>query len=143
MKKFGLYVLAFLVAIQLYRPEQTNPPVDESKALAATPEVAATFKRACADCHSNNTIWPWYSKISPLSLVITHDVDEGREHLNFSKWADYNARDKGRALEHICKEVSSGDMPPSQYTLLHSDAKLSDQEKKSICDWANTTLKTP
>jgi hypothetical protein len=140
--KWTLMALAVLfIGAQFVRPARTNPPVEQAKALgseAPLPEqVASVFKRACNDCHSNETVWPWYSNVAPASWFLIDHVNDGRRHLNFSEWARYNPREAGELLEEICKEVKRGGMPLNSYLLLHPEARLSDEDRETLCDWAN------
>ncbi|MCS6888325.1 MAG: heme-binding domain-containing protein [Chloroflexus sp.] len=102
---------------------QTNPPVVSDVAWT-TPEAASIARRACYDCHSNETVWPWYSKVAPVSWLVTYDVIKGRNALNFS----LPLRDPAELAEEIAEVVRSGEMPPRQYLLAHPDAKLTPQE---------------
>jgi hypothetical protein len=128
--------------IQFARPAQTNPVVDESRALEAsvhvTPEVQAIFARACNDCHTNRTSWPWYSQIAPVSWWLTDHVQHGRRHMNFSDWARYDQREAGYLLGDICNTTKQGFMPLSSYTLMHRDAILSPQNVGVLCAWSQT-----
>lgn len=132
-KTFLILVLIF-VAVQFIPVPRSNPsstaPFDES------PEVLEIFQRSCFDCHSNETIWPWYSYIAPVSWLVTHDVSEGRRHLNFSIWQSYSAKDLPVLRREIWKQVQEGEMPLDIYLLLHSGAKLSEAEKALISKWS-------
>ncbi len=128
----GLVVL-FLGA-QLVRPDRSNPPVESD--VDAPPEVKALLKRACYDCHSHETTWPWYSNLAPVSWVVAHHVDEGRAELNFSKWAAYEAKRRAHKLEETEEMIEHGEMPLAGYVALHPEAKLTDAEKKVLIDWA-------
>src|ERR1044071_9091520 len=106
--KWTAVVLAALFgALQFVRPARTNPPVDESRTIAAhlsvTPEVAAILDRSCNDCHSNVTRWPWYSNVAPVSWFVVDHVNVGRSEMNFSDWAQYPTRQQGGLLKEICK----------------------------------------
>lgn len=127
-------IAAFLVA-QVFRPNRVNPPVDPAKALQAPPNVQAILDRSCNDCHSNNTRWPWYTNISPLSWWIADHVKEGRRELNFSEFNGYTERRKGKKLEEICEQVQQGEMPLKNYVPLHPEAKLSDADQQTLCSW--------
>jgi hypothetical protein len=98
-------------------------------------EPAQALVRACGDCHSNHTEWPWYSQVAPLSWWITRDVDEGREKLDFSEWETYSAWQRRNKLDSMCGLISTGRMPPHSYTAMHPQANLTDAEKKAVCDW--------
>jgi len=93
--------------------------------------------RACGNCHSNHTDWPWYSHVAPVSWWIARDVREGRESLNLSEWETYSAPQRRDKLESICGLISTGRMPPRQYRSMHPEAKLTEMEKEAVCAWAN------
>ncbi|PYP88434.1 MAG: cytochrome C [Blastocatellia bacterium AA13] len=139
----GLVVLVVLA--QFVRPAKTNPIVQADRSMQAhvkiPDDVAALLKRACADCHSDETVWPWYSNIAPVSWFVIDHVNHGRKHLNFSEWQNEAQSIPTRTLDHrleeILKEVKSGGMPLSSYTLLHPEARLTDQERDRICNWAS------
>ena len=130
------------VVIQFYRPDRTNLPVVQAETLEATTQVsenvAAILKRSCSDCHSNETIYPWYSNISPFSWLLADHIEEGRRELNYSVWNTYSAKKKRHKFEEICEQITSGEMPHNQYLWLHADAQLSEEDKKIVCDWAET-----
>jgi hypothetical protein len=144
--KWVIITLGILfVLIQVVRPAKTNPPIDQSKTLQATaqvpPAVAAILDRACYDCHSSRTTWPWYSNVAPISWFLVDHVNEGRQEMSFSEWATYPTQKQGRRLNGICKEVKSGDMPLSSYLILHPEAKLSDADRQTLCDWTSQEMK--
>lgn len=130
---FILVVLAFLTA-QLFRPDFTNPAVAAGMEIdsnaAFTPEVRRIIKTSCADCHSNETVYPWYSRITPVNWWLKDHIDDGRAHMNFS------TDPAGEEWDEICKEVTSGKMPMPSYTWGHPEAVLSESDKKTLCDWA-------
>jgi|SRR5262244_1837651 len=125
--------------IQLIRPARTNPPVDESQTIFArtqmTPQVAAILNRACNDCHSNKTVWPWYTNVAPISWWLTNHVTDGRRNLNYSEWGKLPADRQDRKLRQICDEVEDGNMPLSSYVPMHPQARLSEEDNKTLCDW--------
>lgn len=128
--------LIVAVAIQLlpYGRSHDNPPVRQEP-MWDSPATRALFKRACFDCHSNETVWPWYSHVAPASWMVQNDVDGGREHLNFSEWdrPQQHAKD-------VAEEVRLGDMPPGIYLLLHAEAKLTDAEVQALMEGAGKSL---
>jgi hypothetical protein len=136
----AVLVALFLIA-QFVQPKRTNPPVVPSRSLQAhvpvPPDVSAILKRACADCHSSETLWPWYSHLAPLSWVVVDDVNTGRSHINFQDWeAQENPKEAAEHLTLICKEVREKGMPPFSYRLMHKKARLSSQEIDAICKWS-------
>lgn len=130
-----------LVLIQLVRPAQTNPPV--TGLIQAPPEVMTLLKRSCWDCHSNESIWPWYAQVAPMSWLVTKDVNDGRKHLNFSEWQGYEEGRKLKKLEEIAEEVGEGEMPLAIYVPMHPEAKLTEAEKKVLVDWAKAPPPAP
>ena len=132
----GLFAIA-----QFIRPAKTNPAIDQSLALEAhmnvDPKVAAILDRACADCHSNKTRWPWYSHVAPVSWFVIDHVNHGRSHLNFSEWGSYDKSKQRKLLEGACELARGGGMPLASYLPLHPEAKLSQEDKKILCDWTN------
>src|SRR5689334_2711368 len=120
----GLGAAAFVTS-QTIRVERTNPPVRSD--LEAPIEVRMVLRAACYDCHSNETRWPWYIALAPVSWLIQQDVMAGRRRLNFSEWGDYTS-DPDTAVQKLSnmrRSVIAGDMAPWYYRLLHSDARLS------------------
>ena len=134
-----IVVALLLVGIQVVRPARTNPAVDASQTLEAhtqmSPEVTKIFQRSCNDCHSNKTTWPWYSNVAPVSWWVIDHVNHGRSHLNYSEWGKQAPADQNHSLQEICDEVMGGKMPLPSYLPMHPSARLSEQDKKVICDW--------
>ncbi len=120
-----LLVIAF-VAVQFYRPSKINPPIVAAETLEATTEVPenvrAILNRSCNDCHSNETVYPWYSNISPFSWLLVDHIEEGRSELNISVWNTYSAKKKRHKLDEVCEQVTSDAMPHYQYLWIHRDA---------------------
>ena len=131
-----LVVLGF-AAIQFVQPDRTNPPVDPASTFEAvakpSPQLAGLLRRACYDCHSHSTVWPWYSRIAPVSWLVADDVKEGRAHLNFSQWNFLSPEMSSTRLKEACQEVSEGGMPLWNYRLIHSEARLTAEDIKVIC----------
>jgi hypothetical protein len=141
--KLSLITLVALVVVaQAVRPARTNPPVDPQKEITAhmqvDPPVMATLSRACNDCHSNRTEWPWYSNVAPVSWLVAHDVNDGREELNLSEWGASKEKEPGKLLGKICSEMTEGKMPMTTYTLIHPQAKLTREEVQNVCRWTNS-----
>ena len=119
------------------------PAITPERRLAQTtrsedglnPEVAAILRRACKDCHSNETRWPWYSHVAPVSWIVARDVERGREKLNFSDWS-LRTHSANEAQE-ICDAVANGSMPLGGYRLMHPQASLSINDVEVICEWAD------
>ncbi len=131
------FVLVLLM--QLVPITRDNPTI--SGTLDAPPPVTATLRRACFDCHSNETVWPWYSRVAPASWLVAHDVHEGREHLNFSTWTDLPRTEQTKRLLEIAEEVEKGAMPPGIYTPLHPEARLTLADISAVATWARTAAR--
>ena len=140
IKKIGLVLLVCLVILQFIRPSKNSNPVDASKqitAATAVPENATLIlKKACNDCHSNNTNYPWYSNIQPVYFWLNDHIKEGKRELNFDEFASYRLRKQYHKMEELIEQVKEGEMPLSSYTLIHTDAKLTDAEKATLTGWA-------
>jgi mono/diheme cytochrome c family protein len=134
---FALFLVTFAGA-QLVRPDRTNPadPPSASLLSKAPANVQAILNRSCADCHSNNTRWPWYTNISPISWLIASHVKEARATFNFSTWTSYSADDQDQFLGNMCNLTKKGRMPLWSYLLIHRDAKLSAGDVAAICAWS-------
>ena len=134
-------VVAF-VAGQFIRPDFTNPPVNTSETLWAgtnVPEdVHQVLIRSCNDCHSNETNYPWYAKITPSNWFLADHIAEGRSEMNFSVWNTYKNDKKIRKLDELCEQVENGGMPLPSYLWIHRDAALSDNDRTLLCNWAKT-----
>src|SRR4051812_31478414 len=108
-RRAAVVVAVGLVAAQLIRPDRTNPPTDPTRTLAATvhppASVLATLDRGCRDCHTNDTVWPWYTNVAPLSWFIVGHVNEGRQELNLSNWGAYDKARRAKRLAQICDLV--------------------------------------
>jgi hypothetical protein len=139
LKIIAIALFIGFTAIQFVRPEKTNPPINHEETMQATIQVSenvqSILKRSCNDCHSHETVYPFYSNIAPISWQVIDHINEGRRKLNFSIWNTYEAKKKKRKLEGICEEMQSGEMPMPQYTLIHRDAILSADDIKAVCDW--------
>jgi hypothetical protein len=131
----GIVLILELIFLQFVPVDMTNPPV-ESDISAAEP-VKAILKRACYDCHSNETVWPWYRNIAPVSFLIEKDVKHGREEMNFSTWNRYNEKQKKHLKHEIWEEIEESEMPPLIYTLMHWDARLKKEDKEQLRSWGS------
>jgi hypothetical protein len=124
----------FLVVAQAFRIERGNPPVESD--IGAPPAVQALLRRACYDCHSYETVWPWYAHVAPISWLLAHDVSEGRDGLNFSAWTRYDPAKRAKKLREVAEEVAEGEMPLWYYVLVHPEARLDDGEREQLRAWA-------
>jgi hypothetical protein len=136
LKKALWISLGLLVVIQLvpYGRSHANPPVVK-EAPWDSAQTKALVRRACYDCHSNESVWPWYSNVAPVSWLVQRDVDEGRSKLNFSEWN----REQRRAKD-VAASIEEGEMPMAIYLPLHPDARLSAEETKALLDGVTKSL---
>jgi hypothetical protein len=127
--------LGFIV-IQFVPVNRTNPPVQDD--FRGSPEVVSVLRRACYDCHSNETMWPWYSRVAPVSWVIARDVHEGRTALNFSAWNQLSAEKQAKAMHESWEEVAEGKMPTWYYVAFHPEARLSAKDRSVLRAWSGS-----
>lgn len=138
LKKVLILVTIVFLGMQFYRPEKnisetysTTYFEDETEPLAP---ILATLQNKCYDCHSNNTNYPWYNTIAPLSYWIENHISEGKKHLNFSEWETYSTKKKDHKIEELVAEVQEGEMPLKSYTWTHGG--LTEEELKGLVAWA-------
>lgn len=134
IRKFLVGGAIALVGAQVIPVSRTNPPVEAE--VPASPEVRQILRRACYDCHSNETVWPGYAYVAPFSWLIASDVNRGRNHVNFSTWNRYSPADRAEHLADVWDEVSQGEMPLAIYLPLHPEARLSDADKAALEAWS-------
>jgi hypothetical protein len=135
VRKLLIALVVLLVIAQVVPfPPADNPPLGQE--VPAPPEVRTILRVSCYDCHSNETIWPWYSHVIPMKWLVRGHVMEGREHLNFSTWDQYTPQRASRRLEDVVDMVQEGEMPLPSYLRLHSDAALSPEDQSRIIEWA-------
>jgi hypothetical protein len=140
MKKLWALAVAVLAAamvvIQCFNPSRANPAVKRDFIAVAGPPapVAAALRAACYDCHSSETVWPWYARLAPVSWLIASDVRAGRTHLNLSDWPAEPAG-QAKQLDRMNEVVDYREMPPRKYTLLHAAARFTDAQRQAILDW--------
>ena len=134
LKRGVLALGAALLAAQLIPVERSNPPIETE--VPVSPEVAAVLRRSCFDCHSNETVWPWYSRVAPVSWLLRHDVGEGREYVNYSVWNRMPPEKQAEMPHESWEHVEEGDMPPWYYLLMHDQARLSEGDRELLRGWA-------
>ena len=140
-KKYILIALAlFLIIAQFFKIDKTNPEataeLDFIQSNQVPSEIATMLKASCYDCHSNETKYPWYTDVAPISWFVKGHINNGREHLNFSEWGNYTDKKKTHKMEE-CVEVvyEMKSMPMLSYTIMHGSAKLNDEKRKTLADW--------
>lgn len=141
LKKTLIITIAILLGIQLISVDKTNPPIDDTLALKAAPEIMKILKKGCYDCHSNETKWPLYSDIAPVSFFVASHVKKGRRAMNFSLWNQIDEKIKIERLKRGVIAVNNGSMALPSYLSAHEEAKLDKDEKAIITTWFKKELK--
>lgn len=140
-KIIWIVILSVIIIIQVIpsgRPEVIVDNPDDIILNNQLPDsVISVLKNACYDCHSNETKYPWYAYVAPVSWLVSRDTWMGREHLNFSEWESYSKMDKAKQLADIIEYVENGTMPMSIYILMHPEAKLTMRQRELIGDWSD------
>jgi len=131
-----LVLLALFLAIQIIPVTRENPTSDPGLELSAP--IDPLVQRACYDCHSDHTVWPWYAHVAPVSWLIAHDVKEGRRHLNLSRWHSNPPGVRGHLAQEMVAEVARGGMPLPIYVILHPAAKITPDERPTLEHWAQS-----
>ena len=146
MKKIILGIAVLLVVIQFFRPEKNISSIPSSNNIAkkynTSNEVKVILDKACNDCHSNNTKYPWYSNFQPVAWWLDHHVDEGKGEINFDEFLTYPPKKARHKMEEVNEMVKEGEMPLNSYTWVHKDAVLTQAEKLILAEWAVATMKT-
>lgn len=143
-KTLGYILLVVLVVIQFIRPAKNINTIDANKQISAVmpvpQNVQTILTKACNDCHSNNTVYPWYSNIQPVAWWLSDHIKDGKKHLNFDEFASYSLRKQYHKMEETIDMVKGGEMPLESYTIIHGDAKLTQDEKVAITSWAQSVM---
>ena len=134
LKRLLVIGLALFALIQLIPAERTNPAVTAD--FTGPSEIERLVKTACYDCHSNETRWPWYSYVAPVSLLITNQVAGARSDLNFSAWGNLSSEDRADRYKRIVKRIEKNRMPPPLYKRMHEEAQLTQDQRQLLIDWA-------
>ncbi len=144
MKKVYISLLIIFIGIQFIRTAQNNNSVIASHMISAVATVPTNvntiFKKACNDCHSNNTNYPWYSYVQPVNFWLTSHINDGKKHFNFDEFATYNLRKQYHKLEEVVEMVKEKHMPLSSYTFIHKDADLTSDDRIMITSWAQSVM---
>jgi len=141
IKKIMIAILVVFVIIQFVQPQHNKSdkvlPTDITKTINVPDKVLDVFKNSCYDCHSNNTRYPWYVYVQPMGWILANHIKDGKANLNFSEFGSYSKRKQANKLKSIAESINDGSMPISSYTIMHTDAKLSEENKKLITDWTS------
>lgn len=142
LKRTFQFLLLTFIVIQFFRPVKNRTEGisnnDISKLYPVPEAVGSILKTSCYDCHSNNTVYPWYAEIQPAAWWLADHVQEGKKELNFSEFAAYRIGRQYRKLEEINKQIKENEMPLDSYLWIHQGAKLNEQQKLTLTTWANT-----
>ncbi len=141
-KTILIVLLVILIIIQFFHPKKNiatiKSPTDIASLYQVPQNVGTILNKACYDCHSNNTRYPWYANIQPIAWWLDDHIQEGKHELNFNGFAAYPLRKQYHKLEEVSEELEEGHMPLSSYTFIHSDARLTNQEKSTLNSWVNS-----
>lgn len=142
-KKILFGLLMVVIAIQFIRPARNESdevlPTDITKTVPVPDPVMHLLQKACYDCHSNHTRYPWYINIQPMAWIMEQHIKEGKANLNFSDFGSYSPRKRANKLKSVANSIEEGSMPISSYTMMHTDAKLNGAEKDLLMQWATKT----
>ena len=129
--------LGFLVvfaALQLKQPERANPPVESD--VGAPANVDEILRRACYDCHSHETRWPWYGYVAPVSWWLAEHIEHGRGDMNLSRWPTYDLEEQAYIFKDIREQIVEDEMPLESYRIMHAGARLTEADKQILLKWA-------
>lgn len=140
--KLAIAATIVFAGLQLIPVDRGNPSTDPSRTIFASEalpaRVGAVLRRSCQDCHSNQTHWPWYSYVAPTSWIVANDVHKARRQMNFSEWVGYSEKKREERLNGICEQVVNGDMPEGKYALIHRSDRVSEDERRAVCQWVES-----
>jgi len=141
MKKVLLGILVVFILIQMIRPTKNDSRNDInhiSTVIAVPNEVQEIFKTSCNDCHSNNTIYPWYSEVAPVSWYLAQHINEGKEHMNLSEWTVYNKNQQDHILKDFEEVLETHEMPLKSYLIIHKDAEMTNEQYEVLMNWVKS-----
>lgn len=145
LKKILLVLLAAFIVIQFIHPKKNTAegpqPNYIGNAYTVPEDVKSILAKACNDCHSNNTVYPWYAKIQPVDWWMTKHVNDGKKHINYDEYTNKSLRYQYHKMEETIEMIKEGEMPLESYTWVHTDAKLTDEEKAKLTGWAESVMK--
>lgn len=146
-RKIALSMLLILIVIQFFQPQKNQSSellaADITKVTNVPDDVLHILKTSCYDCHSNNTVYPWYNNLQPVAWWLNNHIKEGKERLNFSEFGNYTFDKSRKKLRGIAREIEEGEMPLTSYTVIHRNAILDEAQKKLVINWAeNVVVKT-
>jgi len=140
LKKILIGLVVVIIIAQFFQPSKNNgsaaSATDITNAVQVPDSVMSLLKTACYDCHSNSTNYPWYSKITPVNWWLKNHIDEGKKHLNFTIFKEYDLKKQDHKLEEVMETVKGHSMPLESYLWIHKEAKLTDAQRAMITTWA-------
>ncbi len=139
IKKFLVILLVAFIVIQFFRPTRNEGIAEGENSIAAPANVKTILQTSCYDCHSNHTVYPWYTNVQPVGWWLANHVNEGKREINFSEFNTYKLKRKIRKMKEIREQLEEDEMPLSSYTLIHGYAKLSAEQKDLVLKWADST----
>ena len=145
VKRILVLLLVILLLAQIYRSPKNlsgDTTNDISKQYAVPADVNTILAKACYDCHSNKTRYPWYAEVQPVSMWLAGHIKDGKREINFNEFGSYRIAKQYRKLEECIEQVKKDEMPLSSYTLIHTDAKLTDAEKTTFISWCESVRNT-
>ena len=144
IKKILIFLLIALIAIQFFHPKSNKSTGDQpnsiAKVYAIPADVESILKKACNDCHSNNTRYPWYSNIQPVDWWLDNHIKDGKKEMNLDEYSNRSLRYRYNKMKQTIDLVKKGEMPLESYTWIHKDAKLTEEEKSKLTDWAGSIM---
>lgn len=141
LKRSALVLIGVFLVIQFFRPTRNVAEGNIANDIAqfnVPQDIRSILNASCYDCHSNNTRYPWYAEVQPVGWWLSSHIQEGRRNLNFSEFAGYRPRRQYIKLKQIAEQIDEGDMPLPSYLIIHTDARLSKEQKTRLIDWVNT-----
>lgn len=139
-KKLLLAILVIFIGIQFFRPARNQSTAisanDVSQHYNVPANITDILKRSCNDCHTNNTVYPWYSNVQPVTWWLQNHINEGKRELNFSEFGSYTPKKQDHKMEEFIEQIEKDEMPLNSYLWIHHDAKLSADDKQALIDWA-------
>jgi hypothetical protein len=142
LKNIILLLVVVLIIMQFFHPKKNQSTGQSQNGIATIynvpPDVNGILKKACNDCHSNNTVYPWYNNIQPVAWWLNNHIEEGKRELNFDEFKTYRPVRQYNKLKEVIEQVKKGEMPLTSYTIIHTDAKLTDPEKSALVAWAES-----
>ena len=140
IKIIAIAIAAGFIVLQFFRIDKTGQPIVQAETLEAAvfvpADVSQIMVRACNNCHTNSTIYPWYANVQPVGWFLKGHIDDGHRKLNFSVFNTYTPKKKAQKLEEVCDQVESKEMPLPSYLWIHSEAVITESDAKALCDWA-------